>query len=110
MTTHADRRAVMEARLAELDARLHEIEEEIDSHQSKDWEELAVEREGDEVLERMGVDGQAEMRMIHAALKRMDEGEYGFCVKCGTEISEERLDVLPYTPFCPNCAGAKPVR
>ena len=46
--------------------------------------------------------------MIRAALQRMDEGEYGYCVKCGTEIMEERLDVLPYTPFCRDCAGAKP--
>ena len=108
MTSIAERRAGLEARLKELDARLHEIEDEIDSHQSKDWEELAVEREDDEVLESMGMSGQQEIRMINAALQRMDEGEYGFCVKCGKEISAERLDVVPYTPFCRTCAGARP--
>ncbi|MGP1355336.1 MAG: TraR/DksA family transcriptional regulator, partial [Roseicyclus sp.] len=45
------RRQQLEDRLAALTERLQEIEEELDSHQSKDWEELAVEREGDEVLE-----------------------------------------------------------
>ena len=109
MTTTKQRRAVMEARLEELDVRLHEIEDELDSHNAKDWEELAVEREEDEVLERMGTSGQAEIAMIHAALKRMDDGEYGVCVRCGEEILPERLDVLPYTPLCRNCAGAKPV-
>ncbi len=108
MTSIEERRKVMTDRLAELDVRLHEIEDELDSHQSKDWEELAVEREEDEVLERMGTSGQAEIRMIHAALKRMDEGEYGFCVKCGAEIRAERLDLVPYTPFCAKCAGAGP--
>ncbi len=107
MTTIEERRKALTDRMAELDAKLHEIEEELDSHQSKDWEELAVEREEDEVLERMGTSGQHEIRMIQAALKRMDEGEYGYCVKCGTEILPERLDVLPYTPFCRTCAGAK---
>lgn len=108
MTTIEDRRKALTDRLAELQGRLTEIGQELDSHQSKDWEELAVEREEDEVLERMGTSGQAEIRMIHAALNRMDEGEYGYCVKCGNEILPERLDVVPYTPFCRSCAGAIP--
>lgn len=107
MTTLEDRRKALVDRMAELEARLQEIDEELDSHNSKDWEELATEREEDEVLERMGTSGQAEIRMIRAALERMDAGEYGFCVKCGNEILPERLDVLPYTPFCRTCAGAK---
>ncbi len=101
------RRKALTDRMAELESRLTGIEEELDAHQSKDWEELAVEREEDEVLERMGTSGQAEIRMIKAALQRMDDGEYGACVKCGNDIVPERLDVLPYTPFCKDCAGAK---
>ena len=84
--------------------KLHEIEDELESHNDRDWEEAAVEREGDEVLEGMGVSGQQEIRMIKAALERMDAGEYGACVKCGEEISEDRLEVLPCTPFCRKCA------
>lgn len=104
MTDTAKFRKILEDRLKELDVRLHEIEDELDSHQSKDWEELAVEREEDEVLEGLGTSGQDEIAKIRAALVRMDEGEFGFCVKCGDEISEERLDVVPHTPFCRKCA------
>ena len=104
MTDLASRRRELEDRLGALNVRLHEIEDELDSHQSKDWEELATEREGDEVLERLGVSGQAEIARIRAALKRMDEGTYGVCVTCGTEISQERLDLVPWTPFCKRCA------
>jgi RNA polymerase-binding transcription factor DksA len=104
MTDLATRRAQLEDRLAFLAARLHEIDAELDSHQSKDWEELATEREGDEVLERLGQSGQSEIAMIRAALDRMAADEYGFCVKCGDAISEDRLDLLPYTPFCRRCA------
>ncbi len=100
----AKRRAQLEDRMKLLEDRLQEIEEELDSHQSKDWEELATEREGDEVLESLGVSGQAEIARIRAALARMDAGEYGYCTKCGEEISEERLDLLPWTPFCRSCA------
>lgn len=98
------RETELRARLAELDQRLHGIEAELDSHQSKDWEELAVEREEDEVLQGIGSSGKAEMDRIHAALARIAAGEYGYCVTCGREISAERLDVLPATPFCRNCA------
>lgn len=103
----AERRAAMEQRLQELDVRLHEIDEELDSHNSRDWEELAVERETDEVLEGMGLSGQAEIRAIKAALQRLDTGQYGECVACANQISEERLDVLPFTPLCRNCAAAR---
>lgn len=94
----------LKARLEELQSRLQEIDEELDSHQSRDWEELATERETDEVLEHEGVMGKAEITSINAALERMDEGEYGYCVKCGEEIGEERLDLVPQTPFCRKCA------
>lgn len=99
------RRAALEARLQELGTRIQHIDEELDSHNSKDWEELATEREEDEVLEGMGLSAQAEIRMIKAAINRMDAGEYGECVDCGDEINHDRLDVLPYTPFCQVCAA-----
>ena len=66
--------------------------------------ELAVEREDDEVLEGMGLSAQSEIRAIEAALERVASGDYGYCTKCGTKIAEDRLDVVPYTPFCRNCA------
>lgn len=105
MTDLAARRDQLLKRLADLEDRLHGIAEELDSHQSKDWEDSATEREDEEVLERLGVTGQQEIAQIKAALDRMDQGEYGFCVKCGNEISSARLDLLPYTPFCKACAA-----
>lgn len=106
MTDISARKATLLARLSELDTRLHGIEAELDAHNSKDWEELAVEREEDEVLERIGTSGQAEIAQIRAALARIDAGEYGDCVKCGEEISEARLDLLPATPLCASCAAS----
>ena len=100
----AKRRESMMKRLDALDGKLHEIEDELESHNTREWEEAAVEREGDEGLEGMGVSGQQEIRMIKAALERRDAGEYGAGVKCGEEISEDRLEVLPCTPFCRKCA------
>lgn len=99
------RKAQLLARLAELDTRLHGIESEFLSHQSRDWEDLATERENDEVLNAIGEEGHHEIRMIRAALARVRAGAYGYCVTCGERIRDERLDLLPATPFCPTCAA-----
>lgn len=104
MTAIAQRKAQLERRLADLGARLDSIEDELESHADPDWEEMALERETDEVLEGLGLSGQQEMRMIRAALDRIASGDYGFCAKCGAEIAPERLDAVPYTPFCRTCA------
>lgn len=98
------RKAALEKRLVELGARLEAIEEELDSHQNRDWEELATEREGDEVLEATGNAGKAEITQIRAALRRIADGTYGDCVRCGDTIASARLDLLPWTPLCRNCA------
>jgi len=89
---------------SEILCRLRAIDTELDSHQSKDWQELATEREDDEVLERLGSHGLAEIECIDAALDRIENGRFGVCVRCGEAISAERLQVLPYTPLCRHCA------
>lgn len=48
---------------------------------------------------------EIELKRIEAALRRMAEGEYGYCAKCGAEIAVRRLDVDPTTPLCRDCAG-----
>lgn len=101
----AARKAALEKRLIELGARLEAIEEELDSHQNRDWEELATERESDEVLEATGNAGLAEITQIRAALKRIGDGSYGTCVRCSEPIAEARLDLLPWTPLCRTCAS-----
>jgi RNA polymerase-binding transcription factor DksA len=56
------------------------------------------------VLEATGLSAQHELRQIAAALQRITTGDYGTCATCGADIGEDRLDVLPYTPFCRTCA------
>lgn len=100
MTPIATRKAQLEQRLADLLARLGGIEAELVGHTSKDWEDLATEREADEVLEQMGTGSQLEIRAIKAALQRIEAGTYGLCLRCDAPIEPARLDLLPFTPFC----------
>ena len=104
MTGVRARKIQLESRLAILGEKLHQIERELDSHQSRDWEELAVERETDEVLEGEGRAGKVEIIAIRAALGRIEDGTYGECVQCGDDVAEARLELLPFTPFCAVCA------
>jgi DnaK suppressor protein len=39
------------------------------------------------------------------ALERVDAGTYGICETCGKAIPIERLEVLPYTTLCVECAA-----
>lgn len=41
---------------------------------------------------------------VNAALARIEEGTYGTCEDCEEEISRARLDAIPYTPTCVQCA------
>ena len=104
MTDIAARTAQIKDRKLELMARMSSVDQELGAHGSPDWEDNAVEHEEDETLEALGLAAQKEILMLDAALKRIDAGEYGFCVKCGEAISDERLNLLPATPFCRNCA------
>lgn len=42
---------------------------------------------------------------ITAALARIDEGEFGYCVDCGEAIALKRLELDPTTPLCLSCAA-----
>ncbi len=43
---------------------------------------------------------------IDMALRRMDEGSYGMCVRCGHEIDEKRLEAIPTARYDAACQTA----
>jgi DnaK suppressor protein len=42
---------------------------------------------------------------VLGALERLDQGTFGDCERCGQPIIEERLELLPYTPYCTKCSA-----
>lgn len=104
MSKHEDIRSRLLARKAELTERLKRFEEQLSAEPDPDVEDRAVEREGDEPMETLGLSGQKELVAIDAALKRFADGAFGTCVTCGDAIRPERLALVPHTPFCAACA------
>jgi RNA polymerase-binding protein DksA len=48
----------------------------------------------------LGENAEQVLAEIDAALKRIEEGTYGTCVRCGKEISPERLEAYPWASLC----------
>jgi RNA polymerase-binding transcription factor DksA len=45
-----------------------------------------------------------EILAIRQTLQRIESGQYGTCAKCGKPIDGLRLELLPYTATCVQCA------
>ncbi|MEM8837563.1 MAG: TraR/DksA C4-type zinc finger protein [Pseudomonadota bacterium] len=48
---------------------------------------------------------QMDLVRIDAAMRRLADDEYGYCVECGDEIAERRLEIDPMASHCVNCAS-----
>ena len=44
------------------------------------------------------------IKLIKAALKRLEEGDYGYCLNCDATISNGRLRLDPSFSLCIDCA------
>lgn len=99
-----DAKARLVTRLEELESRLRHIESDLDEPHDPDSSERAVQMEDDESLEAQARLVTREIASTRRALDRIEKGEYGYCVECGEEISEGRLEARPEAALCINCA------
>ena len=60
-----------------------------------------------QLLTSIGTQDAIRLQQIENALDRIKQDKYGRCIKCGKEIPEERLEVLPYALMCIQCASAE---
>jgi RNA polymerase-binding transcription factor DksA len=47
---------------------------------------------------------EAKIKSIKLALERLDHGDYGLCDVCDQPIDPDRLEILPHTTLCVQCA------
>lgn len=53
----------------------------------------------------LNVEGQLVFLLskVNKALKAIDNGAYGVCLKCSKAIEEGRLEIMPYAELCISC-------
>lgn len=71
---------------------------------SAKFSEQATEMGNAELVHALDVEGRAELNQIQHALKRIEAGDYFECASCGKPIGEKRLQAVPFTDKCINCA------
>jgi len=62
-----------------------------------------------EVEKELSLYANAKNLLVQAeeALIRIDEGTYGICDECGKAIPVTRLEAIPHTKLCVECASAR---
>lgn len=60
--------------------------------------------QGQAMSEAVETRRQIELQQIDAALSRIEVGEFGYCLVCGDEIQNKRLELDPAIPLCIRCA------
>ena len=104
MNEHEQIAKTLRMRLSELRAHLAKVNRELHKLLPADSEEQALELENQEALEVIGKTETTEIVQIEAALKRISEGIYGTCAKCGGPINPRRLKALPTAATCVSCS------
>ena len=77
--------------------------EEIKMENTEDEGDLATISHDKELLYNLHEGDSARMRFIQEAIKSLDRGQYGECVRCGKDINEKRLLAVPWATLCIRC-------
>ena len=90
----------------ELNNRIAKIDKDLHSRlSSAKFSEQVVEHQNDDVILNLKNEAQQELEQVNHALLKIERAVYGTCEKCHSDISTERLDAIPFTAYCKNCAA-----
>jgi DnaK suppressor protein len=84
--------------------RLTWFESELGEPLTNNEEEDAFIIENEDNLINLSKIEKNKLKQIERALYKLDLGDYEFCDSCGDDIAPERLNALPYTLLCIDCA------
>ena len=63
--------------------------------------------QGQAMSKEAGRRRQLELQKIAGALRRIDNGDYGYCLSCDEPVAPERLALDPAATLCIECASKK---
>lgn len=94
-----DRRSSILERVQKLAAAWQELEE-----RAIELEEEAQKASIAKPYDQLDTNGKSEIEQIDLALTKITVGEYGICESCGEDIGPKRLEAIPWTRLCVECA------
>jgi len=107
MTRNQRIRKLLEARRSALLARYRDgverVEEELDTREIEEVERSSEHWDA-RVASTLGDSDVRELARITSAIRRIDAGTYGICEVCDRKIEGPRLDAVPTTTTCIDCA------
>ena len=96
-----EKRDELQAQIADLtEAHPNPVDPIEASEGPQDFEETAVDFLETQQEQSVLVNEQALLTEVQNALKRIDDGTYGYCIDCGKPIPEKRLEALPWAARC----------
>ncbi len=91
--------------LVELEASYEETSQPVELDQSKVGRLSRMDAmQGQQLALEAARRRQLQLKNIEAAFRRLESGEYGYCLDCGEEIDSRRLDFDPSNALCIGCA------
>jgi DnaK suppressor protein len=105
-------RRLLNHRLQELSAEVHEAEQSQRESKASDSDEVRDRKDEAALQQLLDVDAMQEqrdvdeMKLVEAALNRLELGTYGDCLACGNPIPLQRLLVQPAALRCTACQAA----
>ncbi len=85
--------------LKNLMAENEDFQELVNADDSKDLVDIASSDIDKKTLDALGAQDMKRLRLIEAALARIENGRYGICMKSGKMIPKERLEAIPYALY-----------
>jgi DnaK suppressor protein len=76
---------------------------EADREVSQDPADKASNSYTKELLFSQSTNERNTLKLIEDAIARVEDGDYGDCLNCGKEIQPNRLDAIPWAPYCRDC-------
>jgi RNA polymerase-binding transcription factor DksA len=89
--------------LGNLIAGNKDFKEIVEGMDPKDFADIASDDIDRKMIEVIGAQELRQLRLIESALTRINQGKYGFCIKCEKRIPPDRLEAIPYALMCIDC-------
>ena len=95
-------RKVLETKRRELMTGSSDRDEILIENAAEDFDRLQQQMNREVAIRNLDRESKL-LKEVQAALKRVEEGSYGTCLRCEEEIPEKRMKAVPWAAYCVPC-------